>query len=96
VDKRFHEAPFFYWLYTVLIVAGAGVILWPGFPLLRVVVFSQVLNGILLPFVLFFMLRLINKPELMGSHTNSRLDNVVAWSTALVMVGLSAALLWIS
>jgi Mn2+/Fe2+ NRAMP family transporter len=55
-----------------------------------------VLNGILLPFVLFFMLRLINKPELMGSHTNSRLDNVVAWSTALVMVGLSAALLWIS
>lgn len=96
VDKRFNEAPFFYWLYTILIAAGAGVILWPRFPLLKVVVFSQVLNGILLPFVLFFMLRLINKPDLMGSHTNSRLENVVAWSTALVMIGLSAALLWIS
>jgi Mn2+/Fe2+ NRAMP family transporter len=94
VDKRFHEAPFFYWLYTILIVAGAGVILWPGFPLLRVAVFSQVLNGILLPFVLFFMLRLINKPELMGSHINSRLDNVVAWGTAVVMIVLSAAMLW--
>lgn len=94
VDKKFHEAPFFYWLYTILIVAGAGVILWPGFPLLKVVVFSQVLNGILLPFVLFFMLRLVNKPELMGSYVNSRLDNVVAWSTAGVMLLLSAALLW--
>ena len=94
VDKKFHEAPFFYWLYTVLIVAGAGVILWPGFPLLKVAIFSQVLNGILLPFVLFFMLRLVNKPELMGSHVNSRLDNVVAWGTAGVMLLLSAALLW--
>lgn len=94
VDKGFREAPFFYWLYTVLIAAGAGVILWPGLPLLKVAVFSQVLNGILLPFVLFFMLRLINKPELMGSHTNSRLDNAVAWSTAVVMIVLSAAMLW--
>jgi Mn2+/Fe2+ NRAMP family transporter len=95
VDKKFHEAPFFYWLYTILIVAGAGVILWPGFPLLKVTVFSQVLNGMLLPFVLFFMLRLVNKRELMGSYTNSRLDNVVAWSTAVVMILLSVALLWI-
>ena len=94
VDKKFHEAPFFYWLYTILIVAGAGVTLWPGIPLLKVAVFSQVLNGVLLPFVLFFMLRLINKPELMGSYTNSRLDNVVAWSTAVVMILLSLALLW--
>ena len=94
VDKKFHEAPFFYWLYTILIVAGAGVTLWPGIPLLKVAVFSQVLNGVLLPFVLFFMLRLINKPELMGSYTNSRLDNAVAWSTAVVMILLSLALLW--
>ena len=94
VDKKFHEAPFFYWLYTVLIVAGAGVILWPGFPLLKVTIFSQVLNGVLLPLVLFFMLRLINKRELMGRHTKSRLDNAVAWSTAVVMIVLSAALVW--
>src|SRR5574341_412847 len=94
VDKKFHEAPFFYWLYTILIVGGAGVILWPGFPLLKVTIFSQVLNGILLPFVLLFMLRLINKPELMGTHVNSRLENAVSWTTAVVMIVLSIALLW--
>ena len=94
VDKKFNEARFFYWLYTALIVAGAGVILWPGFPLLKVTILSQVVNGVVLPFVLFFMLRLINKPELMGSYTNSRLDNAVAWSTAVVMIVLSLALLW--
>src|SRR5574341_441324 len=80
--------------YAFLLFAGAGVILWPGFPLVKVTVFSQVLNGILLPFVLLFMLRLINKPELMGTHVNSRLENAVSWTTAVVMIVLSIALLW--
>src|SRR5262249_1382072 len=66
VDKKFHEAPFFYWLYTVLLAAGAGAVLWPGLPLLKIAVLSQAVNGILLPFVLVFMLLLINKRELMG------------------------------
>ena len=94
VDKRFSEAPFFYWLYTILIAAGAGVILLPNFPMLKVAVFSQVVNGVLLPFVLVFMLILINKPALMGTYTNSRLENAVAWGTAVAMVGLSAGMLW--
>ncbi len=93
LDKKFSEAPVFYWLYTALIVTGAAVILIPRFPLLKIAVLSQVLNGILLPFILVFMLLLINKRDLMGKHVNSRFFNVVAWGTAAVMIALSAAML---
>src|SRR5881628_1978181 len=72
LDKRFHEAPAFYWLYTLLIGFGAGVLLVPRFPLFRVMVLSQVANGVLLPFVLIFVLLLTNDRELMGNFTNSR------------------------
>ena len=89
VDKKFSEAPVFYWLYTILIVVGAGVVLWPRFPLLKVSVFSQVINGVLLPFVLIFMLLLVNKSELMGKYTNSRIFNWIAWATAVIMIGLT-------
>ncbi|MGC2270724.1 MAG: Nramp family divalent metal transporter, partial [Candidatus Sulfotelmatobacter sp.] len=64
VDKKFSEAPFFYWLYTLLIVAGGAVLLIPGLPLVKIAVLSQVVNGIVLPFVLVFMLLLINKKDL--------------------------------
>ncbi len=94
LDKKFSEAPFFYWLYTTLIVAGAGVVLLPEFPLLRVAVLSQVINGVLLPFVLIFMLRLVNNRELMGKHVNSRLYNAVAWITTVAMVVLTVAMFW--
>ena len=93
LDKRFDEAPAFYWLYTALIVVGAGVLLVPHFPLFRVMVLSQVVNGILLPFVLVVMLLLINDKELMGEHVNSRWYNIVSWSTAGAMIALSVALL---
>jgi NRAMP (natural resistance-associated macrophage protein)-like metal ion transporter len=92
LDKRFDEAPAFYWLYTALIVIGAGVLLIPRFPLFRVMVLSQVVNGILLPFVLVFMLLLTNDRELMGKHVNSRAYNAVAWFTVVAMIGLSIAL----
>jgi NRAMP (natural resistance-associated macrophage protein)-like metal ion transporter len=94
VDKRFNEAPFFYWLYTFLIVAGAAVLLIPGLPLVKIAVLSQVVNGIVLPFVLIFMLLLINKKELMGEYINSRLFNAVAWLTTIVMVGLTLGYFW--
>jgi len=94
LDKKFSEAPFFYWLYTTLIVAGAGVVLIPEFPLLRVAVLSQVINGVLLPFILIFMLRLVNNRELMGEHVNSRLYNAVAWITTVAMVVLTVAMFW--
>jgi NRAMP (natural resistance-associated macrophage protein)-like metal ion transporter len=93
LDKRFDEAPAFYWLYTALIVLGAGVLLLPRFPLFRVMVLSQVVNGILLPFVLVFMLLLMNDRELMGEHVNSRWYNLVSWFTVAAMAALSIALL---
>ena len=94
VGKKFSEAPVFYWLYTILIATGAGVILIPDLPLVKISILSQVVNGIVLPFVLVFMLLLVNKKELMGEHVNSRLYNVVAWTTTVIMVALSLA--WFS
>ena len=94
LDKKFSEASVFYWLYTVLVGAGAAVILLPRFPLLKMPVLSQVFNGVLLPFVLIFMLLLINKTSLMGKYVNSRFFNWVAWGTASVMIVLSVLLVF--
>jgi Mn2+/Fe2+ NRAMP family transporter len=94
VDKKFSQAPFFYWLYTLLIVAGAAVVLLPNFPLVTMTILSQVLNGVLLPFVLYFMLKLVNDKALMGKHTNSTWFNVVAWATTVIVIGLTVVMLW--
>jgi NRAMP (natural resistance-associated macrophage protein)-like metal ion transporter len=94
LDKRFDEAPTFYWLYTLLIVLGAGVLLLPRFPLFPVMVASQMLNGVLLPFVLIFVVILMNDRELMGEHVNSRGYNVVAWMTVAIMIALTVAMLF--
>ena len=96
VNRRMSEAPIFYILYTLLIVVGAGVILIPNFPLVRMILFSQVLNGALLPFVLIYMVLLINKKDLMGIWTNPRWFNLVAWITVVVMIGLTLALVGIT
>jgi NRAMP (natural resistance-associated macrophage protein)-like metal ion transporter len=96
VNKRMREAPIFYGLYTLLIVVGAGVILIPGFPLIQMILLSQVLNGVLLPFVLIFMIVLINKQDLMNEWTNSRAFNLVSWATVVVMIGLTLALVGIT
>ena len=87
LTKGFREAPVFYWLYTGLIAVGAAVILIPHLPLVRIAVVSQVLNGVLLPFVLIFMLILVNRRGLMGDLVNGRTYNFVAWSlTALTTI----------
>ncbi len=96
VNRRFGEAPAFYWLYTGLIVVGAGMVLIPGFPLVRMILWSQVLNGVLLPVILIFTLRLINRSDLMGEWTNSRFFNIVAYVTVGAMIVLSLALAWMS
>src|ERR1035441_3472600 len=96
VNKRIREAPVFYFLYTLLIVVGAGVVLIPGFPLVRMILLSQVLNGVLLPFVLIFMIRLINRPDLMGEWVNPRWFNQVSWIAVVVMIGLTLALVGIT
>jgi len=97
VGRKFGEAPVFYWLYTLLIGAGGALVLMiPGERLVRIVLWSQVLNGVVLPFVLIFMLLLINKKELMGEYVNTRLFNVVAWTTTVLIVGLSVMWAWSS
>jgi Mn2+/Fe2+ NRAMP family transporter len=93
VNRNFREAPIFYWLFTGLIVVGGGVILIPGFPLVRMILLSQVINGILLPFVLIFMVLLVNKPRLMKKWVNNRFYNVVSWSAVILLIGLAAALI---
>lgn len=91
LDKKFSEAKVFYWLYTVLVGAGAlSVLLIPNRLLIKVTVLSQVLNGILLPPVLIYMLLLINKERLMGKFVNSRFFNIIAWVTTAVMILLTA------
>jgi NRAMP (natural resistance-associated macrophage protein)-like metal ion transporter len=94
LDKSFKDARFFYWFYTLLLAMGAAVVLIPNFPLIKVIIGSQVLNGVLLPVVLIFMLRLINRHELMGEYTNSRWFNVIAWLTAIIVISLSLVLMW--
>jgi NRAMP (natural resistance-associated macrophage protein)-like metal ion transporter len=89
VERKFSEAPAFYWLYTVLIAAGGAVVLIPGLPLIKIAVFSQVVNGAVLPFVLIFMLLLINKKELMGHYVNKRTFNIIAWATTVIMILLT-------
>lgn len=89
VDRRFEEAPQFFGLYTGMIVIGAGTVLIPRFPLLDVMYISQVGNGILLPVILIFMLRLINDRRIMGDFVNSRLFNIIAWLTVGVVIVLT-------
>jgi len=92
VNKRVREAPHFYGLYLGLIVVGAAIVLVPGIPLLPVMYLSQVANGVLLPVVLVFMLRLANRPDLMGGQVNSPAMNAVTWVTVVAMGALSVAL----
>jgi Mn2+/Fe2+ NRAMP family transporter len=91
VNRRMSEAPIFYTLYTLLIVIGAGVVLIPKFPLIRMILLSQVLNGMLLPIVLIPMVLLINKRDLMGEWVNPRWFNLVSWLVVAVMIGLTLA-----
>jgi len=94
IDKRFSEAPIFYWLYTLLILGGAAFVLIPHLPLLKFILFSQVANGILLPFVLVYMLLLVNRPRLMGTFKNKPWQNYIAWGTAIIMILLTAVLVY--
>ena len=94
LDRTWKQAPVFYWLYTILIAAGAAVVLIPNFPLVRMAILSQVLNGLLLPVVMYFMLRLVNNKELMGEHRNRLWFDVIAWATAIIVTVLSLMWVW--
>ncbi len=94
IGKKFSEAPAFYWLYTILIAAGGGLILLPRLPLIKIQLYSQALNGVAIAPVLIFMLLLVNKKELMGEYVNSKLFNAVAWGLTAVMIVLSVPFVW--
>jgi len=89
IDKTFKDAPQFMWLYTIMIVIGALIVLFPKAPLIVIMWVSQVINGVALPFVLIFMLSLINKRELMGDYINSKTFNRIAWVTTAIIISLT-------
>jgi Mn2+/Fe2+ NRAMP family transporter len=92
LDRSWSEAPLFNGLYTFVILASAAVILVPGLDLIGIMLLSQVINGVLLPFLLIFMMVIINDRRIMGRHVNTRLNNVLSWSTILVVIALTVAL----
>jgi len=92
VGKKFKDAPQFFSIFTALIIIGVGIILIPRIPLLELMLMSQVVNGVMLPFVLIFILQLINKKELMGEYVNSRTYNVLAWASTIIMIVLTIIL----
>ena len=94
LDRKFKEAPTFYSLYTMLIVVGAGIVLIPRAPLWKILLYSQVGNGIWLPIVLIFILLLINRRDLMGDHTNTWAFNVIAWASSIIMILLTLVLMY--
>ena len=89
VDNRFRDAPVFFSLYAAVIIIGAGLVLVPGIHLLSIILFSQIVSGVLLPFLLVFMLILVNKRSLMGNHVNSRTFNGIAWTTVVIVGALT-------
>jgi Mn2+/Fe2+ NRAMP family transporter len=92
IDKEWKEAPQFYWLYTGIIVIGAGIILLPNAPLIGISLWSQKINGILLPVVLICMMLIINKKEVMGKYVNKRIGNFIGWTTIAILIALSGVL----
>ncbi len=93
VSRTFKDAPQFLGLYTFFILIGAAAIMIPGLPLMKIMLFSQTINGILLPVVLILMLKLINDKRIMGEHVNSTARNVVAWATAIVVIVFTVMLI---
>ena len=93
IDKKFSEAPQFYILFTLIILIAVVIILIPNAPLIAITIWTQVLNAILLPVVLICMMIIVNKEEIMEQYTNNRLQNVIGWTTSIVLIILSAMLL---
>lgn len=93
IDKKLKEAPQFYILFTAILIISVGIILIPNAPLILISLWSQVLNGVLLPVVLICMMLLINNKEIMGEHTNKLFHNVIGWATTIILIGLTIALL---
>jgi Mn2+/Fe2+ NRAMP family transporter len=96
VNRSFKEAPIFFGVYTTLIILGAAIILLPIESLIKAMLSSQTLNGVLLPIILIVMLKLINDRRLMGRFKNGRIFNIVAWITVLIVIALTVVLVIVS
>jgi NRAMP (natural resistance-associated macrophage protein)-like metal ion transporter len=92
IDKKWDEAKEFYILYTGILIVSALIILIPGAPLISISIWSQVLNGILLPVVLISMILLVNNKKIMGQYVNKPLNNFVGIGAVVILIGLSASL----
>lgn len=93
LDRRWSEAPLFNGLYTFIIATAAAVVLLPGLNLIGIMLVSQVVNGVLLPFLLIFMIVIINDRTIMGRHANGTVNNVLSWTTIVVVISLTAVLM---
>ena len=93
IDKKWDEAREFYVLYTFILVLAMIIILIPNAPLIFISLWSQVINGLMLPVVLVCMILLVNNKKIMGRHVNKPLNNVIGWSTIIVLISLSFTLL---
>jgi Mn2+/Fe2+ NRAMP family transporter len=93
LDRSWSEAPAFNGIFTFVIAFGAVIILIPGLDLIGIMVFSQAINGVLLPFLLLFMIRIVNDKRIMGRHVNGPVYNALSWTTIIVVMGLTLALL---
>lgn len=96
LNRKFAEAPQFYGLYSLMIFLGAGVILFPDFPLISIMFYSQVINGMLLPFILIFMLILVNDRKIMGNYANGWILNLISYLTIITLIFLSGAMIFTS
>ena len=96
VNHGWRDAPIFFTVYTALIILGAGVILLPIQSLVKTMMASQTLNGMLLPIILIVMLRLINEKRLMGRWVNGRAFNILAWIIVAVLILLTMILILVT
>ena len=94
ISKKFSEAPQFYSLFTIIILIAVGIILLPNAPLIAITIWTQVLNAVLLPIVLICMMIIINKTDIMGEYTNKSYQNIIGWTTSIILIILSCVLLF--
>jgi len=93
IDKKWDEAREFYYLYTGIIILGVIIILIPNAPLIKISLWSQIINGILLPVVLVCMIMLVNNKRIMGKYVNNLVQNIIGWGSIVILVGLSILLI---
>ncbi|MGE5393396.1 MAG: divalent metal cation transporter, partial [Candidatus Saccharibacteria bacterium] len=93
IDKKWDEAREFYILYTGILILSAAIILLPNAPLILISLWSQVINGMLLPVVLVCMILLVNNKKIMGQYVNKPINNIIGWGAIVILIGLSVILL---